>query len=89
MKMMFCLVDTCGKELADCLHKATADGKFIWCCAFNHFSERGIRFKEFIEYKVYLRQSSLKTASIWMSVYKKKYLFSDTTVRTVCSTSEQ
>jgi cytochrome P450 family 6 len=29
MKMMFCLVDTCGKELADCLHKATADGKFI------------------------------------------------------------
>jgi cytochrome P450 family 6 len=27
MKMMFCLVDTCGKELADCLHKATADGK--------------------------------------------------------------
>jgi len=27
MKMMFCLVDTCGKELADCLEKATADGK--------------------------------------------------------------
>jgi len=28
MKMMFYLVDTCGKELADCLEKATADGKF-------------------------------------------------------------
>jgi cytochrome P450 family 6 len=27
MKMMFYLVDTCGKELADCLVKATADGK--------------------------------------------------------------
>jgi cytochrome P450 family 6 len=27
MKTMFCLVDTCGKELADCLEKATADGK--------------------------------------------------------------
>ena len=27
MKMMFCLVETCGKELADCLEKATADGK--------------------------------------------------------------
>jgi len=27
MKMMFYLVETCGKELADCLEKATADGK--------------------------------------------------------------
>ena len=27
MKMMFYLVDTSGKELADCLEKATADGK--------------------------------------------------------------
>ena len=27
MKMMFYLVHTCGKELADCLEKATADGK--------------------------------------------------------------
>jgi cytochrome P450 len=27
IKMMFYLVDTCGKELADCLEKATADGK--------------------------------------------------------------
>jgi cytochrome P450 family 6 len=27
MKMMFYLVDTCGKELADCLAKATVDGK--------------------------------------------------------------
>jgi cytochrome P450 family 6 len=27
MKMMFYLVDTCGKELADCLGKATVDGK--------------------------------------------------------------
>jgi len=27
MKMMFYLVDTCGKELANCLEKATADGK--------------------------------------------------------------
>jgi cytochrome P450 family 6 len=27
MKMMFYLVDTCGKELAECLKKATADGK--------------------------------------------------------------
>ena len=27
MKLMFCLVDTCGKELADCLEKAAADGK--------------------------------------------------------------
>jgi len=27
MKMMFYLVDTCGKELADCLEKATLDGK--------------------------------------------------------------
>jgi hypothetical protein len=27
MKVMFCLVDTCGKKLADCLDKATADGK--------------------------------------------------------------
>jgi len=27
MKMMFYLVDTCGKELADCLEKATDDGK--------------------------------------------------------------
>jgi hypothetical protein len=27
MKMMFYLVDTCGKELIDCLEKITADGK--------------------------------------------------------------
>ena len=27
MKKVFYLVDTCGKELADCLDKATADGK--------------------------------------------------------------
>jgi len=27
MKTMFYLVDTCGKELADCLEKPTADGK--------------------------------------------------------------
>jgi hypothetical protein len=27
MTMMFYLVDTCGKELAECLQKATADGK--------------------------------------------------------------
>jgi cytochrome P450 family 6 len=27
MKMMFYLMDTCGKELAECLEKATADGK--------------------------------------------------------------
>ena len=27
VKMMFYLVDTCGKELAECLEKATADGK--------------------------------------------------------------
>jgi cytochrome P450 len=27
MKMMFYLVDVCGKELADCLEKATAGGK--------------------------------------------------------------
>jgi hypothetical protein len=27
MKMMFYLVDTCGTELAECLEKATADGK--------------------------------------------------------------
>jgi cytochrome P450 len=27
MKMMFYLVDTCGKELAECVEKATADGK--------------------------------------------------------------
>jgi cytochrome P450 family 6 len=27
MKMMFCLMDTCGKELVDCLEKASADGK--------------------------------------------------------------
>jgi cytochrome P450 len=29
MKLMFCLVDTCGKELADCLEKATTDGKLL------------------------------------------------------------
>jgi cytochrome P450 len=27
IKMMFYLVETCGKELAECLGKATADGK--------------------------------------------------------------
>jgi hypothetical protein len=27
MKVMFYLVDFCGKELADCLGKVTADGK--------------------------------------------------------------
>jgi cytochrome P450 family 6 len=27
IKMMYFLVDICGKELADCLEKATADGK--------------------------------------------------------------
>jgi len=27
MKMMFYLVDTCGKELADCLEKGTLEGK--------------------------------------------------------------
>ena len=27
MKMMFYLVDTCGKELADCMEKVTAEGK--------------------------------------------------------------
>ena len=27
LKMMFYLVDTCGKELAECLEKATSDGK--------------------------------------------------------------
>jgi cytochrome P450 len=29
IKKMFYLVDTCGKELADCLYKATAEGKSI------------------------------------------------------------
>jgi cytochrome P450 family 6 len=29
MKMMFYLVDICSKELADCLEKATADGKLL------------------------------------------------------------
>jgi hypothetical protein len=33
---MFYLVDTCGKELADCLYKATAEGKSIWSWAFHH-----------------------------------------------------
>jgi len=28
MKMMFYLVDTCSKELAECLEKATSEGKF-------------------------------------------------------------
>jgi hypothetical protein len=28
MKMMFCLVDFCGKELTECLGKFIADGKF-------------------------------------------------------------
>ena len=27
MEILFYLVDTCGKELADCLEEATADGK--------------------------------------------------------------
>jgi hypothetical protein len=27
MKMMFYLVDTCGKEVADCRQRATTDGK--------------------------------------------------------------
>jgi cytochrome P450 family 6 len=29
LKKMFYLVDSCGKELADCLHRATADGKLF------------------------------------------------------------
>jgi hypothetical protein len=29
MKMMFYLMDACGKELADCLHRDTADGKIF------------------------------------------------------------
>jgi hypothetical protein len=29
MKMMFYLVDFCGKELADCLEGTTADGKLL------------------------------------------------------------
>jgi hypothetical protein len=29
MKIMFYLVDTCDKELADWLHRATADGKLF------------------------------------------------------------
>jgi len=29
MKLMFYLVDTCGKELADCLEEASADGKLL------------------------------------------------------------
>jgi cytochrome P450 len=29
IKLMFYLVDFCGKELADCLEKATADGKLL------------------------------------------------------------
>jgi cytochrome P450 len=29
LKKMFYLVDICGKELADCLHRATADGKLF------------------------------------------------------------
>jgi hypothetical protein len=28
--MMFYLVDTCGKELADCLDKASLYGKWFW-----------------------------------------------------------
>jgi cytochrome P450 family 6 len=28
-KMMFCLVDTCGKELAECLNKTTANGNIL------------------------------------------------------------
>ena len=35
IKMMFYPVDTCGKELADCMHKATADGKkFQYKCRY-------------------------------------------------------
>jgi hypothetical protein len=34
--MMFYLVDKCGKELADCLEKATYKGKEFWVWTFNH-----------------------------------------------------
>jgi hypothetical protein len=29
MRNMFYLVDKCGKELGDCLHRATVDGKYV------------------------------------------------------------
>jgi cytochrome P450 family 6 len=36
MKKMFYLVDICGKELSDCLHRATAEGKlFQYMCSYN------------------------------------------------------
>jgi cytochrome P450 family 6 len=36
IRKMFYLVDTCSKELADCLHRATADGKlFQYLCSYN------------------------------------------------------
>jgi len=34
---MFYLVDTCSKDLANCLHKATTDGKVFQSWAFHHF----------------------------------------------------
>jgi hypothetical protein len=63
---MFYLVDVCGKELADCLEKATADGKLSQ----DHYSyimHRIIRFqkqKKFYGYKIYLNNGKF-TVSVY------------------------
>jgi cytochrome P450 len=52
IRMMFYLVDTCGKELADCLEKANADGKLSqdqYCYKF-HCKYKVKKLENFEEY---------------------------------------
>jgi cytochrome P450 family 6 len=58
MKMMFRLVDTCGKELADCLRKATDDGKLP-----PRFST-SLKYTEYLNFKHYIISRDIKYTQI-------------------------
>jgi len=55
IKMMFCLVDTCCKDPANCLDKATADGRSEAELSTTYFFEREMLFLfiQFTECKAY------------------------------------
>jgi len=68
MKMMFYLVDTCGKELAECLEKTTTDGKLHQdkYCYKMHRKYKLHKLKNSRDYKIYLNNEILKVPTLYL-----------------------
>jgi hypothetical protein len=67
MKLMFKLVDTSGKELAECLEKTTADGKLpqIQYCCKMHWNIKLQKLKKFQGYKMYINNGKLNAHTFY------------------------